>query len=423
MGEDGFHNFHRKDWCAVIFNVLLVKLSCRMIVHEPLEAFLNLFSNDIYEEIILSTNLEGRRWASASSSRHWNDISKKELFAFIGLLILAGSEKANHVPIRELFLSRFKHPMYKACFSVNRFEQILCCLLFDDKRTRPARLETDRLAAFSYVWKLFINNCLKVYKPGESVTVDEQLVPFRGRCGFVQYMPQKPHKYGIKIFWSCDAENHFAHNAEIYSGRKPNQPPETGLALKIVHKLLEPFYGSGRNVTVDNFFTSIPLAEQLLLKDLTLVGTLKKNKPEVPPAFKLASRDIHSSLFGFSGLLTMASYIPKKGKNVLMLSSMHHSSEIDQNSAKRKPEIILYYNKSKGGVDAMDQKLGNYTCRRQTKRWPVVLLYNMLDVATLNGFIIFTDHNPTRFGNHLDVKRLFLSELAVQLTRPHMIER
>jgi Transposase IS4 len=153
------------------------------------------------------------------------------------------------------------------------------------------------------------------------------------------------------------------------------------------------------------------------------VGTLKKNKPEVPPAFKLASRDIHSSLFGFSGLLTMASYIPKKGKNVLMLSSMHHSSEIDQNSAKRKPEIILYYNKSKGGVDAMDQKLGNYTCRRQTKRWPVVLLYNMLDVATLNGFIIFTDHNPTRFGNHLDVKRLFLSELAVQLTRPHMIER
>lgn len=36
------------------------------------------------------------------------------------------------------------------------------------------------------------------------------------------------------------------------------------------------------NVTTDNWFTSIELAEQLRAKRLKLVGTLRKNKREVP---------------------------------------------------------------------------------------------------------------------------------------------
>ena len=31
-----------------------------------------------------------------------------------------------------------------------------------------------------------------------------------------------------------------------------------------------------RNITMDNFFTSIPLAEKLLEKNLTVVGTLRQ---------------------------------------------------------------------------------------------------------------------------------------------------
>ncbi|KAI4823559.1 hypothetical protein KUCAC02_012621 [Chaenocephalus aceratus] len=37
---------------------------------------------------------------------------------------------------------------------------------------------------------------------------------------------------------------------------------------------------TGRNITMDNFITSIPLAEKLLEKNLTLVGTLRQNKPD-----------------------------------------------------------------------------------------------------------------------------------------------
>lgn len=42
---------------------------------------------------------------------------------------------------------------------------------------------------------------------------------------------------------------------------------------------------TNRNVTCDNLLTSVPLAEQLIEKGLTLEGMLQKNKPQIPEFF------------------------------------------------------------------------------------------------------------------------------------------
>ena len=44
-------------------------------------------------------------------------------------------------------------------------------------------------------------------------------------------------------------------------------------------------YGTRRGVTTDNFFTSCELANFILTKNMTLVGTLRKNKPEISALF------------------------------------------------------------------------------------------------------------------------------------------
>jgi hypothetical protein len=44
--------------------------------------------------------------------------------------------------------------------------------------------------------------------------------------------------------------------------------------------------------------------------------------------------------------LTLASFVPKKSKAVIVVSTMHHSKEIDLISEK--PRMILDYNKKKG---------------------------------------------------------------------------
>lgn len=80
------------------------------------------------------------------------------------------------------------------------------------------------------------------------------------------------------------------------------------LRSQVVIGLVAPWHKSGRNITTDNFFTSVPLAEKLLKDGLTYVGTVRSIIPHIPEVMKAYhGRQIYSSLFGFRGLLTLVS--------------------------------------------------------------------------------------------------------------------
>lgn len=51
---------------------------------------------------------------------------------------------------------------------------------------------------------------------------------------------------------------------------------------------------------MDNYFTSLPLAAQLLASKTTMVGTIRKNMCELPKSiFTLTKREIYSSKFAY----------------------------------------------------------------------------------------------------------------------------
>lgn len=150
---------------------------------------------------------------------------------------------------------------------------------------------------------------------------------------------------------------------------------------------------------------------------------MRQNKPDIPQCFKPSKdRPVYSSVHGFSDGMTLVSYVPKKNKAVVLLSTMHQTAET-RNDEKRKPEIILYYNKTKGGVDMMDMCVRTYTTKRQTRRWPMVLWNNAMDVAAFNAYIVFNKINPKYFGQVSHTRRLFLVELAKELMLPYMQKR
>lgn len=95
-------------------------------------------------------------------------------------------------------------------------------------------------------------------------------------------------------------------------------------------------------------------------RGLTYLGTLKKNKRHIPPEFQASKkRQPESSLHGFTKDFTIVSYVPKKSKAVLLISSMHHTKELDP--LIKKPMTIMDYSKTKGGVDEIDKKCSNYS--------------------------------------------------------------
>ena len=69
-------------------------------------------------------------------------------------------------------------------------------------------------------------------------------------------------------------------------------------------------------------------------------------------------REVGSSLVAFKYNLTMISRHPKRSKFGILLSSLHHNSNIAESD---KPEIVEFYDKTKAGDNALDQKVCHYT--------------------------------------------------------------
>lgn len=256
---------------------------------------------------------------------------------------------------------------------------------------------------------------------GELACIDEMLIGFRGRCRFRMYIPNKPRKYGIKVMALTDARTHYFYNGYIYSGKDSDgislTNEEKGLLkpTQSVLRLSRPIANSNRNVTADNWFSSIEVMNELKKRGLTYVGTLKRNKKEIPKEF-LPSRERAegSSIYGFTNDYTIVSHVPKRGKAVVLISSMHHT--VSQDEEVGKPEMISFYNQTKGGVDALDQKCTTYSTNRRTRRWPMAIFYTILNIAGVNAHVL---HGC--YKNHTAIERKgFYKILARQLAEPYL---
>jgi len=70
-------------------------------------------------------------------------------------------------------------------------------------------------------------------------------------------------------------------------------------------------------------------------------------------------------MFGLWKKYTLVSYVPRKNKNVIMISKMHDNGLIDESSGtENKPKVITYYNSTKGGIDVVDELKGEYSVSR-----------------------------------------------------------
>lgn len=384
-------------------------------------SFKMFIDNTVCEEILKYTNKEAV--TTYGQSRKWNPIDMDELHAFFGLLITAGHMKSNAQNYRIFWDKLYGITIFKATMGVRRFMEILRFIRFDDKDTRSNRRKTDKLAPIRSIWEMVNHNFGKYYMPGENIVVDEQLMPCRSRCSFIQYMPSKPDKYGIKIWWLCDSKTAYPLGGIPYTGKVGNTRA-VGLGREVVENLCAPYFWTNRNVTMDNYFTSKELAESLLTNGLTLVGTLRKNKACIPPEFQPnKNRETRTTLFGFQKNITIASHVPKPGKAVIFLSTMHHDDKMTEKNGKVMSEINKYYDLTKGGVDTFDQLIHEYMIKRKTNRWPFAFFMNMLDAAGIAAYVIWNNKFPFWNQRKPNKRNLFLRELGESLVEPYIRKR
>ncbi|XP_029639694.1 uncharacterized protein LOC115214803 [Octopus sinensis] len=147
---------------------------------------------------------------------------------------------------------------------------------FDDASARRKKRSDDKMEPIRIVLEMCNQNLQDGYVPSSCMTVDEQLVSFRGRYPFRVYIPSKSGKYGIKIWAICDNEISYTWKMQIFTGKDPIKGRKTNQGSIVVEDLLKELENTGRNITCDNFFSSLGLDRKLLSKKTTLVGTIRK---------------------------------------------------------------------------------------------------------------------------------------------------
>ena len=435
---DGWLGKDKKSWWQKEMPNLAVRTRPQNIIRErpgprgpalqaktPYEFWELFVTPEMLELLVEKTNLfirdKRENYTQKSKAR---DTDNVEMKAFLGLLLLAGTYHSNRMNLDDLWKTDGTGiDVFRLTMSLHRFRFLLCCIRFDDKATRGSRKLLDKLAPIRDLFETFVQNCLRNYSPSEFVTIDEMLVAFRGRCPFRQYIPNKPAKYGIKIQAMADARTYYTCKMEVYAGKQPDGPFKVdNSSFAVVTRLISEISGSGRNVTFDNWYTTYPLVVSLLHDHkLSAVGTLRKNKREIPDEFlSVKNRAACDSMFGFGDNVTLVSYVPqtKQKKNVVLFSSMHHDDKIDPESGEmKKPEIITFYNSTKGGVDMVDQMAGEYDTSRNSRRWPLTVFYTLLNVSTINAYILYC-HNPeNKLKRHLFIKNVSMQLVQEALKR------
>ena len=376
----------------------------KQIIGTTLEAFIANFDAVMLSWIVTFTQEEAHRRGDADFVT-----SNKEILKLIGLIIARGVI-GRGLPLKDLW-GKWGPALFGKTMSRSRFLLLLKYLRFDDRNTRKRRLQGDKFALFSDMWNRFIKNCTRNYIPNGFLTVDEQLFPTKVRCRFIQFMKSKPDKFGIKFWLLVDVKSKFLVSGFPYLGKDESRPDDLSLPDYVVRKLLEDHIGKGYNITCDNFFTSMNLAEYLLKQKTSLLGTIRLSRRELPRNLQTIMRK--KALFETyslqSGKCILSAYKCKKNTFVAILSTLHENVTC-QETGKKKPNTVRDYNKTKYGVDVIDQMARMYSCKISGRRWPMQVFCNLLDLAVINAHVLYKEVLNVKLS-----RRKFILQLVEEL--------
>ena len=259
-------------------------------------AFFRLFFPDVAFELIMDeTNryadqvLQGIELSPHSRKRKWKPVDLIDVNAFIGLQIGMGMCKKGAAVDHWRQILWLNETPYIKVMSRDRYQIISSFLHFNDNTDYIPRGQDGYDALFKIRKLLDILEPLYLhfYSPSEQLSIDESMVGFKGRIHFLQYMPAKPTRFGLKLFALVESKTPYMLKFIVYSGKDTfGVNPDESLPATVVKRLLEGFEQKGHVVYVDNWYTSMKLIKDLASDQTGAVGTILENRKNFPPGLK-----------------------------------------------------------------------------------------------------------------------------------------
>ena len=178
-------------------------------------------------------------------------------------------------------------PWFPSIMSRDRFHNILRYLHLNDSLQQKRHREEghDHL----YKVRPLIGHLRAVlslyYQPAQQVSIDEMMIGTRCRVPFLQYLPKKPTRFGIKVWVLAEAKTGYTLDFQVYTGKQGKDSTSTGdkgLDWRVVMDLMQQYQGKNHLLHVDNFYTSPDLVIDLLQRGIYCTGTVCTNRKHFP---------------------------------------------------------------------------------------------------------------------------------------------
>ena len=364
----------------------------------------------------------------------WDKPSKEEMKAFLALKIALNVQVVVPREDRIFMTDRnywvFHLPGVRKLFTRDRYNVLSRYVKFVDPDQEDGGSKLGKVKdLLDHVSTKFKQH----YNLGQDVSLDEGMIPFKGRLGMKVRMALKPIKYGIKVFMLTDSATGYLYKFAIYTGKVEDDDAAAaplGKTSAVVLSLVDGLEGRGHKLFTDRYYTSPLLYHNLLMRGMYACGTVMTNRKQFPAELILSQADARRAERGsYDYMSTDKGVVAVRWKDtrpIYMLTTAHDTPLTETTVARTVREdghyhkkdikavtVVTDYNASMGGCDLNDQMTRLQKGAKQY-RWYRRINYKVVEWCIYNAYILFKDQHQETSGRKYDVLK-FRDNLVMQL--------
>lgn len=392
--------------------------------HDVLSYYQLFFDDSLINHIVTQTNIFAQQ-QPGPAAKSWLPVTVEELHIFLGMKILQGIVSKPEERMYWTTSEVFETPIFSKLLTYRRYYDIQKNLHFSNNEDYNP--ETHPQPKLNKIWPVFdsINSkCSSLYIPERDISIDESLMLYKGRLSWVQYIPLKRARFGIKLYCLCESKSGYLYSSIIYTGKGTkisDKYKDLPMSSQVVLSLMEPLLGMGYCLTTDNFYTSPQLADILIKQKTDTYGTLRLNRKDVPLELQKKKLKKGETIAFQRGKVMVLKW--KDKKDVCLLSTVHNpqmeaTRKSDrEGNAKCKPKVVIDYNDTMGGVDRLDQHLHDYpTTRKRGKKYYKKVFFHLLDISVWNAFVLYQKNGGQK--SNLEFRKTLIERIIAKYHAP-----
>ena len=415
----------------------------------PIKAFQIFLTHEIVKIIVANTNSyaddhrEAADSANTPRSRPWRPTRASEMWRYIGCLIYMGI----HIEKERGDYWQDSHRL-GVYLSRTRFEQIHRYFTIRDGSVYPPFPNENFTWHLEPVATKIRLSYQQNWSPGSHLTIDESMIPYRGRSEHTVKMKNKPISEGYKVWvladhgyiwsflwYSCTIGTEGIHKKQglLVDLPIPFRPVRLASTFATVIRLaqqlrIDPVFPRVHCLFLDNLFLNQDVCLTLLALNIACMGTTRKNAIGISPklitmkqqnrglVWNSASAEIkegvlqflwqdNNTVLGMTTAYSLHQTIWRERKRPALTSTNAHIVRPVFGDAVKKwlqiPLAIDEYNHGMNGVDRANQLQRSYTTHRpQVYRTWHPQWHWLLDTCATNAFLMLNNGQEDKDLSH-----------------------